>query len=127
MKRLIYCVVLVSVLLAQIAPLHAQLVQTTLLTNATTGSGCATQRSNSSHFKVDLQWGAGTSAGVVQIETAPSCGFTGTWSNLTSFTWATADSIDSWRGTGPFVAVRARISTTVTTTNKGVTITLSEN
>lgn len=128
MARILAFVVLVLALVGQAGPLHGQqLVTTTLLTNATTGSGCATQRSPSARFKVDLEWGNGTSAGVVAIETAHSCSYTGTWSNLTSFTWAAADSIDTWRGTGPMVAIRARITTTVTTVNQGVTVRLSEN
>ena len=102
---------------------------TTLLDNVTVDetSGAATPLNGSRNFNVSVAWGAGTLSGVVQIESAPYKDYAGTWSNLTSFTWAAADSVDVWRGTGPFGAIRARISTVVTTTDKGVTAILEEN
>ena len=100
---------------------------TNLLDNALTGSGSATPLNGSKNFTVNLRWGAGTTAGVVAIETAPDKDYSGTWSNLTSFTWASASTIDTWRGTGPFGAIRARITTTVTTTDKGAYADLMEN
>lgn len=103
--------------------------QTTLLDNQTVDetAGAATPLNGSRNFNVSVEWGAGTSAGVVQIESAPYKDYAGTWSNLTQFTWAAAESIDVWRGTGPFGAIRARISTAITTSNKGVTAILEEN
>ena len=102
---------------------------TTLLDNQTADetTGAVTPLNGSKHFNVSVEWGAGTSAGVVQIETAPHKDYSGTWSNLTSFTWAAAESVDVWRGTGPFGAIRARISTAIVTANKGVTAILEEN
>lgn len=100
---------------------------TNLLNNALTGNGAASPLGQSSHFNVTVEWGAGTSAGVVAIEAAPHKDYTGTWTNLTSFTWATVSTIDMWRGTGPFGAIRARITTTVVTADKGVTVDLWEN
>lgn len=101
--------------------------ETVLQSNALTGSGEITPLNNSNNFNVDVEWGAGTTAGVVAVETAPYAGYTGTWTPQTSFTWAAASSIDNWRGNGPFGAVRTRITTTVTTTNKGITTRLREN
>lgn len=108
--------------------MSAKLV-TTLLSNVTADetAGEATPLGQSKNFNVTVQWGAGTLSGVVEIETAPYKGYTGTWSNKTTFTWAAANSVDEWRGTGPFGAIRARISTVVTTTDKGVTAILEEN
>ena len=102
---------------------------TTLLDNQTVDetAGAATPLNGSRNFNVSVKWGAGTLSGVVQVESAPDKDYAGTWSNLTTFTWAAADSVDVWRGTGPFGAIRARISTVVTTTDKGVTAILSEN
>ncbi len=102
------------------------MTQTELLTNAFTGSGDATPHNNSKNFEVDVEWGAGTTAGVVAVEAGPYKGYTGTWSNLTSFTWATAATLDTWRGTGPFGAIRTRITTTVTG-GVGVSTRLREN
>lgn len=100
---------------------------TSLLSNALTGNGGASPLGQSSHFNVTVRWPAGTSAGSVIIEAAPHKDFGGTWSNLTTFTWATADSIDIWRGTGPFGAIRARIGTTVVSSADGVYADLWEN
>lgn len=100
---------------------------TNLLDNALTGSGAVTPLNGSKQFNVNVRWGAGTSAGVVAIETAPDKDYAGTWSNLTSFTWASVSTIDTWRGTGPFGAIRARITTTVVTSDKGVYADLWEN
>jgi hypothetical protein len=100
---------------------------TNLLSNVLTGNGAATPLGRSRNFNVPVQWGNGTTAGVVAIESAPNKDYTGTWSNLTSFTWAAANSVDVWRGTGPFGAIRARVTTTITTTDKGVTVDLVEN
>lgn len=98
-----------------------------LLVNSLTGSGSATPLNGSKNFNVNVTWGPGTSAGVVAIETAPNKDYTGTWSNLTSFTWAAVNTIDTWRGTGPFGAIRARITTTVVSSDKGVYADLYEN
>ena len=100
---------------------------TNLLDNALTGSGAHTPLNGSKNFNANIRWGAGTSAGSVIIETAPDKDYAGTWSNLTTLTWGAASSIDTWRGTGPFGAIRARIGTTVVTSDKGVYVDLYEN
>lgn len=101
--------------------------ETILLDNVLTGNGAATPLNGSENFNVDVEWGAGTSAGVVAIETAPYKDYAGTWTPQTSFTWAAVSSIDNWRANNPFGAIRARVTTTITTTNKGVTVRLREN
>ena len=102
---------------------------TVLLDNQTADetAGEVTPLNGSSHFSMDIEWGAGTSAGVVFVETGPYKGYTGTWVPQTSFTWSAASRIDNWRGTGPFGAIRARIETAIVTSNRGVTATLQEN
>ena len=100
---------------------------TNLLSNALTGSGAKSLLGQSSHVTAYVRWPAGVSAGSVIIETAPNKEFTGTWSNLTTLTTAAADSIDTWRGTGPFGAIRARIGTTVVSSGEGVYVDLWEN
>jgi hypothetical protein len=100
---------------------------TNLLTNVLTGSGAASPLGQSSHFNVTILWGPGTLSGVVSIEAAPYKEFAGTWTVLTTFTWATTNTVDMWRGTGPFGAIRARITTPVTTSNEGLTADLWEN
>ena len=105
------------------------MIVTPLLVNQTVDETAVamTPHNGSKNFNVNVEWGAGTSAGVVAIETAPYKEYAGTWSNLTSFTWATVSTIDTWRGTGPFGAIRARIGTTVVTSNEGVYVDLWEN
>ena len=102
---------------------------TTLLDNQTADETAvaATPLNGSKNFEVEVEWGAGTTAGVVEVEAGPHKDYSGTWSNLTQFTWATVSTLDVWRGTGPFGAIRTRISTAVTTTDKGVTTRLREN
>jgi hypothetical protein len=58
-------------------------------------------------------FGAGTSAGVVTLETAPYPEFTGTWFSLGTMTWTAANDTKFLRADGPFMAVRARISTAI--------------
>jgi len=100
----------------------------TLLANALTGTGRATNAlDGSKHFNFSIQWGVGTTAGVVVVETAPNDAFAGTWFVLKTFTWATPNTIDVAREVGPFNAIRARVTTTVTTTDAGVTVTMTEN
>lgn len=100
---------------------------TNLLSNALTGSGAATPLNGSKNFRVDVRWGVGTSAGVVAVETAPYKDFAGTWKNIADFTWASANTADGRNDIGPFGAIRARITTTVVTSDKGVYVDLLEN
>lgn len=60
-----------------------------------------------------VQWTAGTTAGVVSIESAHDAAFTGTWAALTTATWATANKEDIIQITGIHGALRARVSTLV--------------
>lgn len=100
----------------------------TLQSNALTGNGTEVTPLNGSHdHTVYVMWGAGTSAGGVTVETGPYKGYTGTWIPQTVFAWSAASRVDEWRGTGPFGAVRARISTTVVTSDQGVSAELQEN
>lgn len=107
--------------------MSAALKVTNLLSNALTGNGSATALGRSKNINIFVRWPTGTSAGSVVLEQAPYKEFAGTWSNLTTFTWATANSIDSFRGTGPFGAIRARIGTTVVSSGDGVYVEMWEN
>lgn len=59
-------------------------------------------------------WSAGSSAGVVTIESAHDATYTGTWASLATVTFAAASKVDIAQITGIHRALRARISTTVT-------------
>lgn len=98
---------------------------TELLTNATSGNGVRQPHPASTKFTVEVEWGVGTTAGSVVIETGPHKDYTGTWSNKTTFAWAAADSVDEWRGDGPFGALRVRI-VSLTTNDKGITARVRE-
>ena len=85
-------------------------------------TGEMTPQPNAKDHTFTVTWGLGTTAGVVEIEAGPYAGYTGTWSNLTSLSWPAANQVDTARFTGPFKALRARISTVISTTDKGVTV-----
>ena len=103
---------------------------TTLLDNDTVDETAEsmTPLNGSKNFIVYVEWGNGVSAGVVEVETAPYKGYTGTWNSLTTFTYASGSpTVESYRATGPFGAIQTRISTAITTTDKGVTTRVHEN
>ena len=61
-----------------------------------------------------IVFGAGTSAGAVQIETAHQSGYTGTWAAEGSATaWSAANKVHKVSITGMSFVTRARISTLV--------------
>lgn len=97
---------------------HAKVTE--LLTNATSGSGTRQPHPASTKFTVEVEWGTGTTAGSVVVETAPHQNYAGAWNNKTTFAWAAAGNVDEWRGDGPFGAVRTRI-VSLTTTDRGIT------
>ena len=63
---------------------------------------------------VYIQWSAGTSAGVVTVESADNQNYAGTWASLGTKTWSAASSEDLVQITGIHGAIRTRISTTIT-------------
>ena len=62
---------------------------------------------------VYIEWGAGTSAGVIQIEEAFVSTYAGTWAQLQVVSWAAASVTDAIHLTGVYGAVRTRISTAI--------------
>ena len=56
---------------------------------------------------------AGTSAGVVVVETSHDPNYTGTWANLATVTWAAATKCHVVQITGNYLALRVRISTAI--------------
>jgi hypothetical protein len=91
-------------------------------------AGEATPLAQSERLAVDVIWGINVTAGVVAIDSGPYKGYTGAWTNLATFTigaGSVAASMDQWRGSGPFGAIRARITTIVN--GAGVQVVLHEN
>lgn len=81
---------------------------------ATSGNGNACDlRGQGREHTLYITGSAGISAGAVQLETAPSPDYTGTWAALGSPVTAVASSVAVAQVTGCFGALRARISTTV--------------
>ena len=66
------------------------------------------------YVTVYIEWGAGTGAGVVQIEEAPHAEYAGTWAPVQELTWAQASVTDAVHLTGAYAALRVRITTGVT-------------
>lgn len=60
-----------------------------------------------------VTFGTGTTGGVVVIEGAHDASFTGTWANLATVKWITANRVHHVAVTGVHTAVRVRIATTI--------------
>ena len=62
-----------------------------------------------------VQFSAGSAAGTVLVESAPSRDFNGLWAQEASIAWAVASSVKSAHITAIMQATRVRISSTITT------------
>jgi hypothetical protein len=80
---------------------------------ATTGGIGSAKTSGRIAVAMYVVFGAGTSAGVVTLETAPNAEWTGTWASLGTATWSAANDVKYVRADGPVGAIRARISTAI--------------
>lgn len=91
------------------------LFQKNLISAATTGSGTVTpaETINRREHTFYIVGSSGVSAGAVQIETAPSAEYAGTWAPLGNAVTVVASTAAVVNVTGAFGAIRARISTTV--------------
>lgn len=98
-----------------------------LQTAATTGNGdeCNLRSANSA-ATVTIDWSTGVDAGVVTVEVAGSCGYTGTWTSwaVIAFNYGglTVPRQDQVGINQPVGCVRTRISTTVTTGTVSTTV-----
>jgi ABC-type phosphate/phosphonate transport system substrate-binding protein len=89
-------------------------IQQTLLSAATTGHGTAVDLGGQTEsILVYLEGSSGISAGKVQVETAPTTDYAGTWAAIGSEQTLVASTVLTVAATGPFLAVRARITTDV--------------
>lgn len=89
---------------------------------ATTGNGNAVDARGNGREHTFYIVGAGTiSAGAVQIETARTTDYSGTWAPLGSPITVTA-AANVVQITGCFLALRARVSTNLTGTTPSVTV-----
>lgn len=88
---------------------------TTLLNAVTTGSAAIAENVGvrCKYTAVYVSWSAGTSAGVVTIETAHTSAYAGTWAPLTTVTWAAANTEAVYQLNGTYESIRTRVSTTV--------------
>ena len=84
----------------------------------------AFEQSGSNMAVHTIEWGTGVSAGVVEIEAAPSSTYSGTWANLGTITYASGSPhAVTFVTSGPYKALRHRISTAIS----GGTVTTSIN
>lgn len=88
----------------------------TLLVNATTGQATVTALvpQQCREAAVYVEWGAGTGAGGVTVESAYATTYAGTWAPLAVVAWSAVSKADLVQITGIHGAIRTRISTTVT-------------
>lgn len=97
-------------------------------TKAINASGEATPLATSERYCADVIWGANVTVGVIVIESGPYKGYGGAWVNLATFTiggGSVAASMDQWRGSGPFGAIRTRVTTGLD--GDGAQVVLREN
>jgi hypothetical protein len=87
----------------------------TLLNALTTGTSEAFDFTlTSSNYVAYIIWSSGVTAGAVQLETAETTSYAGTWAPIGSpVATSAASKVDVVHFTGPLMAVRARITTTV--------------
>ena len=64
-------------------------------------------------INVTVEFGAGTSAGAVTVESAGNAGYGGTWAQEAAVNWAAASRAHVVNIPGPRDSVRARISTAI--------------
>jgi hypothetical protein len=97
--------------MADSAPVHKNLI-----TAVTTGSGSISpaDTNNRREHAFYIIGSAGVAAGAVQIETAHDQAYAGTWAPLGSAVTVTASTQAIVQVTGALLAVRARVSTTIT-------------
>lgn len=80
----------------------------------TAGAWSAARTRGQAAAAITVIFGAGTSAGAVTLETAPYAEYTGVWHIAATATWAVAaNKVVYARADGPFMAIRARISTAI--------------
>lgn len=110
---------MVGIGLVERQPAHAfesVVVSQALLVNATTGSAVvgrlAPQQCRAG--VVYVNWGAGTGAGSVIVESANASTYAGTWFPVATVAWSAASKTDLVALTGVHGAIRTRISVTVT-------------
>lgn len=91
-------------------------LRTTLQSAATTGNGTAVDVSKATAGVTIYCEGTGTiTSGVITIEESRDTATAGAWSSLTTITGTniTAGAVEAVHLTGVYIAVRARISTTI--------------
>lgn len=84
--------------------------QSALDFSATLGPGRA---SRAKEWQVLARYGAGTSAGVVTVETAADPNDAGAWASVGTIPWTAASKTEKLQFTGTFHNIRVRISTAV--------------
>lgn len=118
MKRILIALLLSAVV--GLAPIYAQSsnlgLRVMLQSAATSGNGTAVDVSKAYAVTIYCQSSGTTSAGVITIEEADDPAYAGTWSSLTTITASTISggAAAAIHLNGVYIAVRARISSTIT-------------
>lgn len=92
------------------ADLQLLLAQSVLNTTSVAGVNTTNQCRESAVY---VSWSAGTSAGSVQIESADSPTYAGTWAPLSLVSWSAVSKQDLVQITGVHKALRTRIASTI--------------
>jgi len=70
--------------------------------------------SSASNLTLYIVWSETAAAGTVVIEAAHDPGYRGTWARLVEIPWSGANRVDEFAISGVHIAVRARITQTIT-------------
>ena len=81
--------------------------------SALNAAGAIPQASEADRFEVGVNFGAGTSAGTVVIESAHDPAFAGTWHIEATIAWAVVSSYKHASIVGPRRALRYRVSVAI--------------
>lgn len=116
MRRLFYGLLIALCVASPVAAQQNLGLRVTLQSAATSGNGTAVDISKAYSATIYCDGTGTVSTGVITIEESRDTAYTGTWSSLTTITASTltggADAAVHLNGV--YIAVRARISTTVT-------------
>ncbi len=110
---LLYTLLLVSLISPPVLSQGGDFTET-LLNAVSTGTGSVSLNANHGELTVFVEWGASTTAGVVEIEEAYATTYGDTWATVATITWSAADVVAIRHlPTGSYRAIRTRVSTTI--------------
>lgn len=78
-----------------------------------------------SEHHASVRFPPGSTGGVIVLEESDHQNFPGTSQTVATFTWAAANAVQTWKGTGKFEFLRFRVTTAVDGDGSGAKIAMS--